>query len=149
VIYEPLERAELIERCQVSQKEIRDLLELARRDIKTARELMNLDLDWALIVAYNAAIQAGLALMHAQGYRPKGPDRHKTIVRFLRTTAEPSFKGKIDRLDRIRKKRHQAVYRLAGSVSEREAKGTIEFANEFVLQISDLIREKAGDHSSL
>jgi UDP-N-acetylglucosamine pyrophosphorylase len=50
-----LEKAGLIESCQVSKREIKDLLELARRDIKTARELMNLDLDWAFIVAYNAA----------------------------------------------------------------------------------------------
>lgn len=53
--YQPLEKAGLIESCQVSKKEIKGLLGLARRDIKTARELMNLDLDWALIVAYNAA----------------------------------------------------------------------------------------------
>lgn len=49
------------------------------------------------------------------------------------------FKPKLNRLDRIRKKRHQAVYRLAGAVSEREAKGTIEFAEEFVTQLVGLI----------
>jgi uncharacterized protein (UPF0332 family) len=141
MIYQPLEKAGLIESCQVSKREIKDLLELARRDIKTARELMNLDLDWALIVAYNAALQAGLALMITKGYRPKGPDRHKTIIRFLQTTADISFKEKINRLDRIRKKRHQAVYRLAGAISEDEAKGTIKFADEFVTQIYDLVKE--------
>ena len=135
-----MEKAGLIESCQVSKREIKDLLELARRDIKTARELMNLDLDWALIVAYNAALQAGLAQMITKGYRPKGPDRHKTIIRFLQTTADISFKGKINRLDRIRKKRHQAVYRLAGAISEDEAKGTIKFADEFVTQIYDLVK---------
>jgi len=57
-----LERAGLIEPYLVLQAEIRDLLEVARRDVKTAQELMNIDLDWALIVAYNAALQAGLAL---------------------------------------------------------------------------------------
>ena len=141
MIYQPLEKAGLIETCQVSKREIKDLLELARRDIKTARELMNLDLDWALIVAYNASLQAGLALMITKGYRPKGPDRHKTIIRFLQTTADISFKEKINRLDRIRKKRHQAVYRLAGAISEEEAKGTIKFVDEFVTQIYDLVKE--------
>ena len=141
MIYQPLEKAGLIESCQVSKREIKDLLELARRDIKTARELMNLDLDWALIVAYNASLQAGLALMISKGYRPKGPDRHKTIIRFLQTTADISFKEKINRLNRIRKKRHQAVYRLAGAISEDEAKGTIKFVDEFVTQIYDLVKE--------
>jgi uncharacterized protein (UPF0332 family) len=81
----------------------------------------------------------GLALMYAEGYRPRGPDRHKTVLRFLQATLDPSFKPKLNRLDRIRKKRHQAVYRLAGAVSEREAKGTIEFAEEFVTQLVGLI----------
>lgn len=137
--YQPLLRAGLIEPYQVPKEEIRDLLEVARRDVKTAQELMNIDLDWALIVAYNAALQAGLALMYAKGYRPRGPDRHKTVIRFLRTALDPSFKPKLNRLDRIRKKRHQAVYRLAGAISEREAKGTIEFAEEFVAQLAALI----------
>jgi len=82
---------------------------------------------------------AGLALMYAQGYRPRGPDRYKTVIRFLRTTLDPSSKPKLNRLDRIRKKRHQAVYRMAGAISEREAKGTIEFAEEFVTQLANLI----------
>jgi len=134
-----LERAGLIEPYRVPQAEIRDLLEVARRDVKTARELANIDLDWALIVAYNAALQAGLALMYAKGYRPRGPDRHKTVIRFLRATLDPSFKPKLNRLDRIRKKRHLAVYRMAGAISEREAKGTIEFAEEFVALLANLI----------
>ncbi len=55
--YQPLERAGLIEPYVVPQVEVKDLLEIARRDIKTARELMDIDLDWALIAAYNAALQ--------------------------------------------------------------------------------------------
>ena len=137
--YQPLDRAGLIEPYLVPQAEIRDLLDVARRDVKTAQELMDIDLDWALIVAYNAALQAGLAFMYAKGYRPRGPDRHKTVIRFLRATLDPSFKLKLNRLDRVRKKRHRAVYRTAGAVSEREAKGTIEFAEEFVALLADLI----------
>jgi uncharacterized protein (UPF0332 family) len=137
--YQPLERAGLIEPCQVTQAEIKALLEVARRDVKTAQELVNIDLDWALIVAYNAALQAGLAFMYAKGYRPRGADRHKTVIRFLQATLDPSFRPKLNRLDRIRKKRHQAVYRLAGAVSEIEAKGTIQFAEEFVAQLGNLV----------
>jgi len=43
------------------------------------------------------------------------------VIRFLQAALDPSFKPKLNRLDRIRKKRHQAVYRLAGAVSETEA----------------------------
>jgi uncharacterized protein (UPF0332 family) len=114
-------------------------MDIARRDVKTASGLMNLDLDWALIVAYNAALQASLAFMYSRGYRPRGSDRHKTVIRFLRATLDSSFKSQLNRLDRMRKKRHQAVYRIAGAVSETEAKATIDFADNFVTQVGDLI----------
>lgn len=140
--YRSLERAGLIEPFAARQNEIRDLLQVARRDVKTARGLMNIDLDWALIVAYNAALQAGLAFMYAEGYRPRGPDRHKTLIRFLRTSLDQSLQSQLKRLDRVRKKRHQAVYRVAGAISESEAKGTIEFADNFVTQLGDLIKGK-------
>lgn len=137
--YQSLQRARLVEPFQVPQAEIKALLEVANRDVKTAQQLTNFDLDWALIVAYNAALQAGLAYMYAEGYRPRGAGRHKTVIRFLRLAHESSFKPQLNRLDRVRKKRHQAVYRVAGSVSESEAKGTIEFAEQFVSRIANLI----------
>lgn len=137
--YQSLHRAGLIESCSIRQVEIRDQMDIARRDVKTASGLMNLDLDWALIVAYNAALQASLAFMYSRGYRPRGSDRHKTVIRFLRATLDSSFKSQLNRLDRMRKKRHQAVYRIAGAVSETEAKATIDFADNFVTQVGDLI----------
>ena len=137
--YQSLHRAGLIESCSIRQVEIRDQMDIARRDVKTASGLMNLDLDWALIVAYNAALQASLAFMYSRGYRPRGSDRHKTVIRFLRATLDSSFKSQLNRLDRMRKKRHQAVYRIAGAVSETEAKATIDFADNFVTKVGDLI----------
>ncbi len=137
--YQSLHRAGLIESCSIRQVEIRDQMDIARRDVKTASGLMNLDLDWALIVAYNAALQASLAFMYSRGYRPRGSDRHKTVIRFLRATLDSSFKSQLNRLDRMRKKRHQAVYRIAGAVSETEAKATIDFADNFVTQVGELI----------
>ena len=114
-------------------------MDVARRDVRTASGLMDIDLDWALIVAYNAALQAGLAFMYSRGYRPRGSDRHKTVIRFLRISLDTSFKSRLNRLDRMRKKRHQAVYRVAGAVSKTEAKATIAFADNFVTQVTEFI----------
>lgn len=137
--YQHLLQARLIEPYRVAKSEIEALLEVARRDVKTAQELVNIDLDWALIVAYNAALQAGMAFMYSRGFRPQGPDRHKVVIRFLQATLSPTFKPMLNRLDRIRKKRHQAIYRMAGTISENEARGTIQFADKFVAQLTSLI----------
>lgn len=78
--FQSLEQVGLIEHYRVAKDEIRHVLKLARRDMKTARELMNINLDWALIAAYNAALQTGLAVMYTKGYRPKEHDWHKNVI---------------------------------------------------------------------
>lgn len=137
--YRQLEQAGLIEPFEAGQEAILALRDVAQRDITTASELIHIDLDWSLAVAYNAALQAGYALMYARGYRAVGANRHKTVIRFVRATLGPSYRTRLNRLDRIRRKRHQAVYRMAGSVSEGEAKATIEFVEEFVRLLTTLI----------
>ena len=139
--YQSLVQAGLLEPYTASESEIRGAFEIARRDVKTARELRAIDLDWALIVAYNASLQAATGFMLAHGFRAKGPDRHKTVIRFLRDVLDPSLTPELNRLERVRRKRHQAVYRLAGSVSEGDAKGTIEFAEKFVESLHSLIQK--------
>ena len=77
--------------------------------------------------------------MYSRGYRAIGANRHKTAIRFARATLGQKYRTRLNRLDRIRRKRHQAVYRIAGSVSESEAKATIEFVKEFVRFLSTMI----------
>jgi hypothetical protein len=68
-----LEQQGLIESFAATLQEIDDLLEVARRDLTAARHMLPFDSDWSLAIAYNAALQAVLALMYAYDYRPRGP----------------------------------------------------------------------------
>ena len=127
--FSSMERAGLIERVTVDDYEVDQLLKVLRRDAKTAEQLINVDLDWAFAVAYNSMIQGCLALMKAHGYRPRGVNKHIVAIRFAREALGEGWRKVLNRLDRIRKKRHRVVYEVAGSISEYEAKETIELAS--------------------
>jgi uncharacterized protein (UPF0332 family) len=139
--FSSMERAGLIERVTVDNYEVDQLLKVLRRDAKTAERLINVDLDWAFAVAYNSMIQGCLALMKAHGYRARGANRHIVAVRFAREALGEEWRKTLNRLDRIRKKRHRVVYEVAGLISEYEAKETIELASRF---IEDLEQEIAA-----
>ena len=61
--YEELLNKGLIKRFKESPSQVKNRIELAKRDIKSARAMMANDRDWAFAMAYNAILQATRALM--------------------------------------------------------------------------------------
>ena len=116
-------------------------MELALRDLRVARKMLAEERDWAFVAGYNAVLQAARAYMFSEGFRPTTAEAHKNTLAFM----EVALSGKHGRLityfDRMRKKRHQAVYDQAGLISEKEAADLLARAEEFVA----LVQRKLGE----
>ena len=123
----------LIKPFKVSAKQAQDRLKIARRDITTAKKLLGSDTDWAFSIAYNAILQAARALMFSKGYRPAaGEGRHIAAVHFAEEVLGKEMGDDIFIFDKMRTKRHRAIYDVTGSISLQEAKDAFEFAIHFV-----------------
>jgi hypothetical protein len=138
MIFDDLLDARLIERAAVTPAEIADLLEVARRDIRTAQILVSTDLDWAFAVAYNAILQSSVAYMYHLGFRPRGEGKHFNTFRFIEQ-ALPDQSVLARRLQKLRRKRNATVYEQVGAISEKEAREIIAFAVEYCEHIVDLL----------
>ena len=68
--FETLASRGLIKPFKASTSQIKNRIDLAKRDIKAARATMAHDRDWAFSIAYNAILQATRALMFDKGFRP-------------------------------------------------------------------------------
>jgi uncharacterized protein (UPF0332 family) len=137
-----LEQQGLIESFAATLQDIDDLLEVARRDLTAARHMLPFDSDWSLAIAYNAALQAVLALMYAHDYRPRGANMHATALDFAAVVLDERLRREISRLNRLRRKRHRTLYHEAGLVSQSEAENSLAFAERFVEDINQVIAEK-------
>lgn len=114
---------------KTSRKEVAALLELVRRDL-SGSALKNLDPDWQLNIAYNAALQIAKIGLAASGYRPgKGSGSHHHTVHSLSLTLGTSAEI-IERLDWFGKRRNISEYERAGVTSPDEAKEMRELASE-------------------
>ena len=124
-----------LQRHATSREEIADLLSVVERDIAAA-QTPGLSDDWKLTIAYNAALQAAKAALAAAGFRvsPSEKGHHYRLVESPRYTAEAPGRD-VDRLQRMKKKRHVSDYEVAGAVSEHEAKGMRELA----VRVRDLV----------
>lgn len=129
--YNELEKEGLIRKLPIDKKKIEDAIRLAERDLKTAKKILTDNSDWAFSIAYNSMLQAGRALMFSKGYRPSGDSQHVSVVKF----AEAVLGKKQDIIvvfDRLRRKRHTAVYDTAGTITNEEARNAIKWAAEFI-----------------
>ena len=137
---EELLRQRRIHPHRATPDEIARLLALADRDIRMAQRTMAEDWDWAFSIAYNAVLQAARAFMYSQGFRPATDQGHRNTLAFMREALGDEFASLVGYFDRMRTKRNQAIYDVAGLITEAEAKAIFQKAVEFV----DLIKAKAG-----
>ena len=133
-------RKRKIRRHKASPEEIEHLLELADRDIRMARLIMAEDWDWAFSIAYNAVLQSARALMYSRGFRPAAEQGHKNTFAFMRAALGEEFASTIGYFDRMRKKRNQAIYDVAGLITETEARAILKNAITFV----DIVKKQVG-----
>jgi hypothetical protein len=113
---------------QTSRQEILDLLSIADRDLAQCRT-PNLNPDWQLNIAYNAALQAATAALATAGYRAAREAHHYRVIQSLAYTIKADG-GLIAQLDKFRKKRNITGYERAGVVSEQEAKEMVALAKD-------------------
>ena len=130
------------EKVPVNRDLMQNSINLAKRDLKTATDVYsNNDYDWAFSIAYNAMLQAGRALMFSEGYRPTGEYKHVSVIEFVKTKFGKEFADKIlFMFNKIRKKRHIAVYEQVNIISKAEARNALDIAEEFVNKVTDLIK---------
>lgn len=134
-----LEREGYIKKLPVSKRKVEDALGLAKRDIKTARNILEQDRDWAFSIAYNAMLQTIRALMFSKGYRPSGSNQHISVVRFAEMFLEEES---VVLFDRMRRKRHSTIYDTAGIISRKEAGNAVDKAERLIQEIETMIKDK-------
>jgi uncharacterized protein (UPF0332 family) len=137
-----LEREGLIKKIPIAERKVKDSFNLAKRDIETAKSILKDNPDWAYTIAYNSILQISRALMFSMGYRPHGQTQHVSVVRFIEAVLGEEHTTLVLAIDRMRRKRHIAVYDTAGTISTKESKNAIKRAVELLSEIEAILKEK-------
>jgi hypothetical protein len=116
------------------EREIARLLESADRVLKDA-SVAGLSTDSRLELAYRALMQAALAAMIANGYRPatSEPGHHQVVIQALPKTIGMAAE-RVQVLEAYRKARNQSDYRGV-SVSDAVARECAKEANRLLAEV--------------
>jgi len=88
-------------------------------------------------------LQSGRALMFLNGYKPTGQYQHIAVIKFVHEVFGAEISDKtIDIFNRLRRKRHRAVYEEADLISEEEAKNAIKWAEEFLIKVKEILEKE-------
>lgn len=140
--FERLIKTNRIQTIQINNNDIKQLLLLAKRDLKTASLNLEDSPDWAYSIAYNSILQVGRALMFSDGYRPRGGEQHATVVEYIGERLGASFSSQVRLFDQRRRKRHKIIYEVSGSISKLEANQVLIFAQKFVEEITEIVSKQ-------
>ena len=77
--YSQLVDAGHVKRGRFARRQVEDCLRIARRDLETAKSVIETSPEWAFNIAYNAMHQAGRAFMFHAGYRAAGGGRETAL----------------------------------------------------------------------
>lgn len=124
-----------------SGNQVKECLGIAKRDIDAARKNINISLDWAFNISYNAMLQSCKALMLSKGYRTVGHGHHATSIRFVSITLGEDFSSSLSFFEMMRKKRNRSTYDMAGTISQKEAEEAIKTIEKFVEDISNMLNK--------
>lgn len=114
---------------QTDEQELRNLLEIADRDLQdaTAKDLSN---DWKFGIAYNAALKLCTMMLFDAGYMPEKNLAHYRTLLSIEYTLGEHRKGDAIYLDACRAKRNHVEYDCVDGASLAEATELVEFAKE-------------------
>lgn len=118
-------------RHKTSKKEIANLIQLAKRDIKDAK-LKGLSSDRKFSCAYNAVLQLATALLYCNGYKTKGIGHHITVFEAMKEILGKDYYELADYFDSCRAKRNITDYDYAGGISQGETEELIKEAESFL-----------------
>ncbi|HUW22633.1 MAG TPA: hypothetical protein VMW39_01180 [bacterium] len=120
-----------LRRHKTSKKEIGNLLELVKRDIKDAK-VKGLSADRKFVTAYNAVLQLATILLYCKGYKPEGAGHHFTVFQAMKEIMGKDYYDLADYFDSCRAKRNITDYDYAGGISGLEAVELIKEAEGFL-----------------
>ena len=129
------EKAGKIRKQKAGIVQIEALLKEAILDLEEAKRIVNLAERATYLLAYNAMLKAGRALMLFQGYVPDDGAQHKTVVEMTSAILGGKYRNLTEQFETMRRKRNEMTYESGTLLSKSEAQKAFSDAIALVKKI--------------
>lgn len=130
-----LEKAGKIRKQKAGFVQIEALLKEAVLDLEEAKKIAHLAERATYLLAYNAMLKAGRALMLLKGYVPDDGAQHKTVVEMTSVILGDLYRELTEKFETMRRKRNEMTYESGTLLSMSEAQKAFSDAIALVKKI--------------
>jgi uncharacterized protein (UPF0332 family) len=130
-----LEKSGKIRRQKAGFVQIEALLKEAILDLEEAEKIAHLAKRATYLLAYNAMLKAGRALMLLRGYVPDDGSQHKTVVEMTSAVLGEKYEAITGEFETMRRKRNEMTYESGTLLSKSEAQKAFSDAVALVKKI--------------
>jgi uncharacterized protein (UPF0332 family) len=130
-----LEKAGKLRKQKVGFVQIEALLKEATLDLEEAKKIAHLAERATYLLAYNAMLKAGRALMLLKGYVPDDGAQHKTVVEMTSAILGDSYRELTEKFETMRRKRNEMTYESGTLLSKSESQKAFSDAIALVKKI--------------
>jgi uncharacterized protein (UPF0332 family) len=116
-----LEKSGKIRKQKAGFVQIEALLKEAILDLEEAKRIVNLAERATYLLAYNAMLKAGRALMLLKGYVPDDGAQHKTVVEMTSAILGDPYRELTEKSETMRRKRNEMTCESGTLLSKSEA----------------------------
>jgi uncharacterized protein (UPF0332 family) len=130
-----LEKAGKIRKQKAGFVQIEALLKEAVLNLEEAKKIAHLAARATYLLAYNAMLKAGRALMLLKGYVPDDGAQHKTVVEMTSVILGDPYREFTEKFETMRRKRNEMTYESGTLLSKSEAQKAFSDAIALVKKI--------------
>jgi uncharacterized protein (UPF0332 family) len=122
-----------LKRSSIDEGVVDRTMKMAREDFDSAKDSLEQEnWAWAMVQAYSSMLNVSRAMIFRDGFVEKS---HYCVVEYLRFHYHDELEDHIERLDLMRKERHQILYDSRENINKNTAETRVHWAEEFYLQI--------------
>ncbi len=127
----------------VDAAQINRFLKSAEKKLASARQVLSIDEEACLQLAYEAMLKASIGFMLSHGYRARSqPGHHVAIIEFVRARIDRKHATLLTIVDRLRRKRNSVLYDETGFVSRQDAEHALEAARQYLALIRQEVESR-------
>jgi uncharacterized protein (UPF0332 family) len=141
-LFKKLEKAGNIRKQKAGFVQIEALLKEAILDLEETEKIVHIAERATYLLAYNAMLKAGRALMLSRGYVPDDGAQHKTVVEMTSAILGDPYKGLTDQFESMRRKRNEMTYEAGTLLSRSEAEKAFSDAIAVLRRTLEDVRSK-------
>ncbi|MCX8118852.1 MAG: HEPN domain-containing protein [Desulfobacterota bacterium] len=118
------------------------MLKEAILDLEEAEKILPLAERATYLLAYNAMLKAGRALLLLQGFVPDDGAQHKTVVEVMSAIMGERYRHLTEQFESMRRKRHEMTYEAGTLLSKSEVEKAFSDAVAIVKKILKEVKDQ-------